>query len=111
MYSNNILNFQKSTTIVNTCPKKSGNLLNTPPEDSRYASVTRLMRTYLNQLCADMNEVWTISREGWIIGKDGQRERERESERESGKYVLPARLDDYKLNSTNPFFFMVGFSI
>ena len=30
MYSNNLLNFQESTTILNTCTKKSGNLLNTP---------------------------------------------------------------------------------
>ena len=30
MYSNNIVNFQKSTTILNTCTKKSGNLLKTP---------------------------------------------------------------------------------
>ena len=30
MYSNNILNFQESTTILNACTKKSGNLLNTP---------------------------------------------------------------------------------
>ena len=31
MYSNNILNFQDSTTILNTCTKKkSGNLLNEP---------------------------------------------------------------------------------
>ena len=30
MYSNNILNFQESTTIPNTCTKKSGNLLNAP---------------------------------------------------------------------------------
>ena len=28
MYSNNIMNFQESTTIVNACTKKSGNLLN-----------------------------------------------------------------------------------
>ena len=27
MYSNNIVNFQESTTILNTCSKKSGNLL------------------------------------------------------------------------------------
>ena len=27
MYSNNILNFQKSTTILNACTKKSGDLL------------------------------------------------------------------------------------
>ena len=28
MYSNNILNFEESTTILNACTKKSGNLLN-----------------------------------------------------------------------------------
>ena len=30
MYSNNILNIQESTTILNACTKKSGNLLNAP---------------------------------------------------------------------------------
>ena len=30
MYSNNILNFQESTLIVNACTKRSGNLLNAP---------------------------------------------------------------------------------
>ena len=30
MYSNNIVNFQESTTILNDCTKKSGNLLNSP---------------------------------------------------------------------------------
>ena len=30
MYSNNIVNFQESTTILNACTKKSGNLLNEP---------------------------------------------------------------------------------
>ena len=30
MYSNNILYFQESTTILNACTKKSGNLLNAP---------------------------------------------------------------------------------
>ena len=30
MYSNNILNFQESTTILNVCTKKSGNLLKAP---------------------------------------------------------------------------------
>ena len=30
MYSNNILNFQESTTIVNPCTKNPGNLLNAP---------------------------------------------------------------------------------
>ena len=30
MYSNNIVNFQESTTILNVCTKKAGNLLNAP---------------------------------------------------------------------------------
>ena len=30
MYSNNILNSHGSTTILNACTKKSGNLLNAP---------------------------------------------------------------------------------
>ena len=30
MYSNNIVNFQEFTTVVNACTKKSGNLLNAP---------------------------------------------------------------------------------
>ena len=30
MYSNNILNFQECTTILNACTKKSGNLLKAP---------------------------------------------------------------------------------
>ena len=30
MYSNNIVNFQESTTILNDCAKKSGNLLKAP---------------------------------------------------------------------------------
>ena len=31
MYSNNILNFQKSTPILNACTKKAVNLLKAPP--------------------------------------------------------------------------------
>ena len=30
MYSNKILNFQESTTILNACTKKSGNFLKAP---------------------------------------------------------------------------------
>ena len=30
MYFNNKVNFQESTTILNACTKKSGNLLNAP---------------------------------------------------------------------------------
>ena len=37
MYSNNILNFQESTTILNVGTKKSGDLLNAPriPDENR----------------------------------------------------------------------------
>ena len=30
MYSNNLVNFQESTTVLNACTKKSGNLLKAP---------------------------------------------------------------------------------
>ena len=41
MYSNNIVNFQKSTTILNACTKKSGNLLKAPHiTDADYADDT-----------------------------------------------------------------------
>ena len=42
MYSNNILNFQESTTILNACTKKSGNLLNTPRIATKYEVFTCL---------------------------------------------------------------------
>ena len=35
MYSNNILNFQESTTILNACTKKSGKLLKAPRISTR----------------------------------------------------------------------------
>ena len=41
MYSNKILNFQESTTILNACPKKFGNLLNT---QRMYLRVLRQIR-------------------------------------------------------------------
>ena len=38
MYSNNILNFQESTTILNACTKKkSGNLLNAPRNSNNHS--------------------------------------------------------------------------
>ena len=36
MYSNNIVNFQESTTILNACTNKSGNLLNSPHTFDRH---------------------------------------------------------------------------
>ena len=46
MYSNNIVNFQESTTILNVCTKKSGNLLNAPRIYSN--NRTRYKWTWLN---------------------------------------------------------------
>ena len=42
VHSNNILNFQVSTTILNACPKKYGNLLKAP----RYNSFSNLLLGY-----------------------------------------------------------------
>ena len=39
MYSNKILNFQESTTILNACTKKSGNVLNAPRIYMHYTSM------------------------------------------------------------------------
>ena len=36
MYSNNIVNFQESTRILNACTKKSGNLLKAPCDPQRF---------------------------------------------------------------------------
>ena len=44
MYSNNILNFQESTTILNACTKKSGNLLKAP--------LIYISRVYSNCYCS-----------------------------------------------------------
>ena len=37
MYSNNIVNYQESTTILNACTKKSGKLLKAPRSFGQYA--------------------------------------------------------------------------
>ena len=43
MYSNNIVNSQESTTFLNDCTKKSGNLLKAPRKsDSKYLKITSL---------------------------------------------------------------------
>ena len=51
MCSNNIVNFQESMTILNACPKMSGNLLNTP---HNICSVTPLT------LCSGWQEPYNI---------------------------------------------------
>ena len=48
MYSNNILNFQESTTILNACTKKSGNLLNAPPDPLKWWYVVYKKPLFLN---------------------------------------------------------------
>ena len=50
MYSNNIVNFQESTTILNACTKKSGNLLNAP----------RIYRETIN--CCLPLDLWGVPR-------------------------------------------------
>ena len=51
MYSNNILNFQESSTILNTCTKKSANILNAPRNFlSIYLSIN-LSIYHFNILC------------------------------------------------------------
>ena len=46
MYSNNIVNFQKSMTILNACTKKSGNLLNAP---HIYMGIERMWQNVKNK--------------------------------------------------------------
>ena len=56
MYSNNIVNFQESTTILNTCTKNSGNLLNAP----RICIYTRGVWKVMGLRCA----VWAMDERG-----------------------------------------------
>ena len=53
MYSNNTVNFQESTTILNVCTKKSGNLLNSPRTYANTKANSLLFR-YELQLYARM---------------------------------------------------------
>ena len=46
MYSNKILNFQESMTILNTCTKKSGNLLNAP----RKCYLKNMLGNYISKI-------------------------------------------------------------
>ena len=51
MYSNNIVNFQESTTVLNVGTKKSGNLLNSPRMFTQDLALNNLLMTLkrLNQ--------------------------------------------------------------
>ena len=46
MYSNNIVNFQESTTILNACTKKSGNLLKATSIYKRMMEINPTVRKY-----------------------------------------------------------------
>ena len=43
MYSNNILNFQESTTILNAGTKKSGNLLKAPGTYKKWIEIFHIL--------------------------------------------------------------------
>ena len=52
MYSNHIVNFQESTTILNACTKKSGNLLKAP-RSSKYCYVSLTIQLNISHLLND----------------------------------------------------------
>ena len=96
MYSNNILNFQESTPILNSCTKKSGNLLNLlyiyiyivwyePPHLAKQKQDNQLEHTYSSYVRI-RDVALKICQRRWIIGRSG--------ERGSGISVLAARHDD-----------------
>ena len=57
MYSNNIVNFQESTPILNACTKKSGNLLNAPRIYQKYRNMQLKEMTSLTCL-TDHDPQW-----------------------------------------------------
>ena len=60
MYSNNIPNFQESTTILNACTKNSGNLLNTPRRYPANIGCSHFRHTIPKKQC-----MWDIRRKKW----------------------------------------------
>ena len=60
MYSNNILNFQESTTILNACTKNSGNLLNTP-------RTSTVMQSMYSTASADLVIIIKEPAKKWIL--------------------------------------------
>ena len=62
MYSNNIVNFQESTPILNACTKKSGYLLNTP----RIILIGCInFETFLNDFVSKLIEYTTYISVAW----------------------------------------------
>ena len=53
MYNNNIVNFQESTTILNDCPKISGNLLNAP---RKYEHTMNAILLWVNMPLKSINQ-------------------------------------------------------
>ena len=47
MYSNNVVNFQESITILNACTKKAGNLLKAPRNVLEYYNKSKYIYTYI----------------------------------------------------------------
>ena len=72
IYSNNILNFQESTTILNACTKKSGNLLNAPRTKARVDKTQQKSKCRLygerdetiNHIISECNKL--LSRHDWM---------------------------------------------
>ncbi len=62
MYSNNILNFQESTTILNAYTKQSGNLLNAPRISSCHAASTDIPNSLL-PLLPIVHRFWQVVRD------------------------------------------------
>ena len=59
MYSNKIVNFQESTTILNACTKKSGNLLNAP---HIYIYIYIYIYCYPQTDCFFLSELFSVAR-------------------------------------------------
>ena len=57
MYSNRILNFQESTTILNACTKKSGNLLNAP----------HILSVYQTRVFFNSKKAWLVEKRDFSI--------------------------------------------
>ena len=79
MYSNNILNIQESTTILNACTQKSGNLLNAPRILKRPVAVILRVKE------RESGNKWGRQIGGNKTERKRERKREREREREKSK--------------------------
>ena len=65
MYSNNIVNFHESTTILNACKKKSGSLLNAPRMCKEDLELYNLQ--WLIQHKTKPNKIRTSSKRNWVL--------------------------------------------